>query len=349
MIKYIFLILLIFTGCSSEINELPIVEDTESIVDKTIKVEENMSNILEEEIVEKLELTPSQIRNELIKNISIQIYKILNYDNGSFSYNFLFGCYSIKSLEEFYGDISDETKKEYDKCVELKDKLDNLYEQKQIIETNTKNIIEYSSNEVEELPFNINLLNINPSMIRFELDEKQSFSLFVHTLDYECLFMNGTFKSGENIILNENNCFINTSSNVDLIFDFNNQNKKKSITSDSLDIEFQKASSILRASHPILYGSNVTWELQTILLNPSKNKYKIVGLKSWVSKRDINGSFTDSDVIDKDTISGKSLIKKYDNIILNKNDKFINGWEYNYSDLPAPIIWIDFDYYYEMK
>ena len=327
--------LLFFSACSNTNIEQIETNENNNFTKKNLSEENKTSEVIE--------LTPLEIKEEKLKNISVKIEELQASENNTLGYGLVFGC---SSLRYTYG-----TEK-VEKCEEVRKKLDKLYHEEHIIETNTKNILKYSSEEIESLPFNLELLNINPSIIRFNLEQEVEFKLFLSDTDknYECLFLNGTFSPGENIIPNDNNCYINSTKSLNLIIEYDNKVKYDDIIPDSDDFDFLQYKTILSPSHPELYGSNVTWELQ-ILLNSSNDKsFKIVGLNSWISKRDVNGSYTDPEIIDNDPISGELLSKEFDReIILGKNDEKYFSWKFNYSDIPSPIPWSEFEYYYEIK
>jgi hypothetical protein len=109
-------------------------------------------------------------------------------------------------------------------------------------------------------------------------------------------------------------------------------------------VSFEKA--ITGASDPLLYGSNVTWNVTGQFSSGLNITYNLTAVTLWVSQRNVNGSFTDLNTIDNDTISNASLIINYaPNFLVNATTPWSSsGWQFNYSDLPSPIVWMDVNY-----
>jgi hypothetical protein len=109
-------------------------------------------------------------------------------------------------------------------------------------------------------------------------------------------------------------------------------------------VSFEKA--IVGAADPLLYGSNVTWNITGEFSSGLNITYNLSEVTLWVSQRNVNGSFTDPNTIDVDTISGAPLnITYFPNALVNSSLPWMSsGWQFNYSDLPSPIVWMDVNY-----
>jgi hypothetical protein len=109
-------------------------------------------------------------------------------------------------------------------------------------------------------------------------------------------------------------------------------------------VSFEKA--IIGPADPLLYGSNVTWNVTGQFSSGLDITYNLTAVTLWVSQRNVNGSFTDPNTIDNDTISNVSLSIDYTpNFLVNSTNPWSsNGWQFNYSDLPSPIVWLDVNY-----
>jgi hypothetical protein len=109
-------------------------------------------------------------------------------------------------------------------------------------------------------------------------------------------------------------------------------------------VSFEKA--ILGAADPLLYGSNVTWNVTGQFSSGLDITYNLTAVTLWVSQRNVNGAFTDPNTIDNDTISNASLTIAYTpNFLVNSTNPWSSaGWQFNYSDLPSPIVWMDVNY-----
>lgn len=95
---------------------------------------------------------------------------------------------------------------------------------------------------------------------------------------------------------------------------------------------------IEKPSDPLLYGSNVTWNI-TAFFNTSTNiTYNLSGFTMWVAKRSLQGN---PNSIANDSISGVSLYKSSNpyTLVNITSPWFSPSWFFNYSDLPTPIVW----------
>jgi len=95
---------------------------------------------------------------------------------------------------------------------------------------------------------------------------------------------------------------------------------------------------IIGPSHPVLYGSNVTWNITAYFYTTHNITYNLSKVTLWVAKR-ISGA-TNPNVIDNDSISGKPLnITFTPFFIVNKTSGWTSpSWLFNYSDLPSPAV-----------
>ncbi len=107
------------------------------------------------------------------------------------------------------------------------------------------------------------------------------------------------------------------------------------------EISFDK--SILSPSHPILFGSNVTWNVTGYFSTGTNITYNLTQVTFWVSQRNVGGNYTDPNMIDNDSISGNPLDITYNpNVLVNASNPWAsNTWLFNYSDLPTPIVWMN--------
>ncbi len=103
---------------------------------------------------------------------------------------------------------------------------------------------------------------------------------------------------------------------------------------------------IIRPSHPTLYGSNVTWNVTGLFRTGTNISYNLSKVTLWVSKRNVNGSYTDPNVIDNDSISNNSLLITFNPFVeVNKTNSYVTpSWLFNYSDVPSPIVWMNVNY-----
>ncbi|NQZ84273.1 MAG: hypothetical protein HRU03_01020 [Nanoarchaeales archaeon] len=102
--------------------------------------------------------------------------------------------------------------------------------------------------------------------------------------------------------------------------------------------------SIYAASHPTLYGKNVTWNVTGFFNTDLNISYNLTSVTLWVSQRNVAAtSFTDPNTIDNDTISSAPLTINYmPNMIINSTLGWTSPtWFFNYSDMPTPIVWAD--------
>ena len=110
------------------------------------------------------------------------------------------------------------------------------------------------------------------------------------------------------------------------------------------EISFEKQ--IISPADPVLYGSNVTWNVTGFFNTDTNITYNLTEATFWVSQRNVNGSYTDPNTIDNDPISGTPLnITYYPNVLINTSTPWAsNTWLFNYSDLPSPIVWMDINF-----
>ena len=110
------------------------------------------------------------------------------------------------------------------------------------------------------------------------------------------------------------------------------------------DLSFEKQ--IISPSDPILHGSNVTWNVSGYFETQTNITYLINEVTFWVSQRNVNGSYTDPNTIDNDTISGSQLqVVSNPFVTFNTSNPWSsNSWLFNYSDIPSPIVWMDVNF-----
>lgn len=103
---------------------------------------------------------------------------------------------------------------------------------------------------------------------------------------------------------------------------------------------------IVAPSDPILYGTNVTWQVNGSFVNPTSLNYLLETSSFWVSKRNVDGLYTNISKIDVDGISGASLkLNLTPNLIVNSSNPFFSSnWFFNYSDVPSPITWMSVNF-----
>ncbi len=103
---------------------------------------------------------------------------------------------------------------------------------------------------------------------------------------------------------------------------------------------------IVGPSDPLLYGSNVTWNVTGYFTTGTNITYNLTNVTLWVSQRNVNGSFTDPNTIDNDTISSATLYTTVAPFSLVNSSTPWEGssWLFNYSDIPSPIVWIDVNF-----
>ena len=106
------------------------------------------------------------------------------------------------------------------------------------------------------------------------------------------------------------------------------------------DLNFEKK--IVAPSHPTLYGSNVTWNVTGYFETGKNITYNLTSVTLWVSQRNVNGSYTDPNTIDNDTISNATLqVNLTPNAFVNSSLSWASpSWLFNYSDVPSPIVWM---------
>lgn len=110
------------------------------------------------------------------------------------------------------------------------------------------------------------------------------------------------------------------------------------------NISFEKK--IEEPSDPILYGSNVTWNVTGYFTVDTNITYRLYNATFWVSQRNVNGAYTDPNTIDNDSISNESLWINYTNqVLVNYASPWTSAnWLFNYSDIPSPIVWMEVNF-----
>lgn len=105
-------------------------------------------------------------------------------------------------------------------------------------------------------------------------------------------------------------------------------------------LDFEKK--IVAPSHPTLYGSNVTWNVTAYFMTATNISYNLTSVTLWVSRRNVNGSYTDPNTVDNDTISNATLrVDLSPNSLVNSSLSWSSPtWLFNYSDIPSPIVWM---------
>ena len=105
-------------------------------------------------------------------------------------------------------------------------------------------------------------------------------------------------------------------------------------------LDFEKR--IVGPSDPILYGSNVTWNVTGYFRTNTNITYNLTKSTFWVSQRNVNGSYTDLNTIDNDPIGGNPLNITYNpGVLVNFSSPWTSPtWLFNYSDMPTPIVWM---------
>ena len=88
---------------------------------------------------------------------------------------------------------------------------------------------------------------------------------------------------------------------------------------------------------------NVTWNITGYFNTTSNISYQLNEVTLWVSQRNVNGSYTDPNTVDTDTVGGGNLTISFapGTIINLTNSWFSNSWLFNYTDIPSPIVWMD--------
>ena len=107
-------------------------------------------------------------------------------------------------------------------------------------------------------------------------------------------------------------------------------------------LEFEKK--IMYPAHPVLYGSNVTWNVTAYFSTDTNITYNLSETTMWVAKR--TGIMGNPNTVDNDTISNASLEVVYNPYVLvNKTLPWTSSsWLFNYSDVPSPIVWMDVNF-----
>lgn len=110
------------------------------------------------------------------------------------------------------------------------------------------------------------------------------------------------------------------------------------------NVSFEKK--IEAPADPILYGSNVTWNVTSYFTSEANITYRLNTVTLWVSQRNFNGSYTDPNSIDNDSISNESLqVNLTPFTLVNTSLPWAStSWLFNYSDIPSPIVWMDINF-----
>jgi hypothetical protein len=110
------------------------------------------------------------------------------------------------------------------------------------------------------------------------------------------------------------------------------------------NIDFEKRR--VDASHPTLYGSNVTWNVTGYFNTNTSINYNLTNVTFWVSQRNVDGSYTDPNRIDNDTISNEPLKISWEPMtIVNSSSPWgSQSWFFNYTVIPTPIVWFDVNF-----
>ncbi len=111
------------------------------------------------------------------------------------------------------------------------------------------------------------------------------------------------------------------------------------------DLDFEKK--IVAPSHATLYGSNVTWSVQGYFNTNTNISYNLTSVTFWVSKRNVNGSYTDPNTIDTDSINTSINLTTTTSpfVLVNSSSPWSSSlWLFNYSDVPSPIVWMDVNF-----
>jgi len=136
--------------------------------------------------------------------------------------------------------------------------------------------------------------------------------------------------------------------NTTLIYMLNNSISHISLSDitavSEANVSFEKK--IIGPSDPLLYGSNVTWNVTGYFKTGTNITYNLTHVTFWVSQRNVNGSYTDPNTVDNDTISNVSLnISSNPFVYVNKTAPWASSsWYFNYSDIPSPIVWMDVNF-----
>jgi hypothetical protein len=138
-------------------------------------------------------------------------------------------------------------------------------------------------------------------------------------------------------------------SNTTFQYDINHSLSSLSVSDikviSEAEVSFEKT--IIGAADPLLHGSNVTWNVTGQFSSGLNITYNLTEVTLWVSQRNVNGSFTDPNTIDNDTIATTTplTIDYQPNFLINSTTPWqSSGWQFNYSDLPSPIVWMDVNF-----
>ena len=201
-------------------------------------------------------------------------------------------------------------------------------------------------------PFDFNfipstILGSDASNVSFSGDE---FELYWDVLNGACLNfgesvdINYVVNTPLNIPTTTHYEFINTTIRYSLNNTISHLRVVDIIGISEADLGFDKQ--IISPSHPVDHGSNVTWNVSGFFQTQTNLTYLINEVTFWVSQRNVNGIYTDPNIIDNDTISGDQLIVVTNPLTtFNVSDPWASdSWFFNYSDLPSPIVWMDVNF-----
>lgn len=109
------------------------------------------------------------------------------------------------------------------------------------------------------------------------------------------------------------------------------------------DANLTLSKKILKPSHPTLYGTNVTWQVNGSFETDSSLSYTLKRSTFWVSRRNVDGLYTNLSKVDVDGISGANLVTSFSpNYVVNSTQFwYSSNWLFNYSDVPSPITWFN--------
>lgn len=109
------------------------------------------------------------------------------------------------------------------------------------------------------------------------------------------------------------------------------------------DANLTLSKKILKPSHPTLYGTNVTWQVNGSFETDSSLSYTLKRSTFWVSRRNVDGLYTNLSKVDVDGISGSNLVTSFSpNYVVNSTQFwYSSNWLFNYSDVPSPITWFN--------
>jgi len=104
---------------------------------------------------------------------------------------------------------------------------------------------------------------------------------------------------------------------------------------------------IVKPSHSTLHGTNVTWQANGTFFTDSPLDYVLKSSSLWVSRRNVDGLYTNITKIDVDGIDGSNLKVDYNpNADVNMTQSWTSpNWFFNYSDVPSPITWFNVSFF----